>query len=291
LRTTLIGGSYGKPLRRQISKVGDIVETVLLEQDAQAVGTDTDSEPIFAFTNTESRLVTTSIVTTMFMKWEVARHKRGLPALLNHSDCPTSHALIIEAAAATVGAMSAIHESYPDNTINKLHLARLLGLRGPQFVRQWLNGSVLQEWLEQKNLPEDDQRVLRGSFLFGKLLSFLVDHTSDTREALDTVLQAEILRLPFGDAEARIEPVPLAADFEKMAQEAQIANAIGWSIGAVQTVTAMPIVKEAFERIPEGNHAGAFVLWVRGKVTISPEADTLMRVYAQNQGMPLDSKR
>lgn len=260
-RATLRGRKRSPELRAHIEQVPFIINSVLSDHDRAAR---TSDEALFAFRDRESQDIITDIVASVFVQWEVTRYIHELPPLLSADDNENQW-LVAEAAAAVATASSADGFNTLANKNDRTLLTKVIASRGPRFAHQWLNGNIMSQWMDEQEMPPEEQVEMLNVFSTGVRKCFAGGNIGDPLNALarskhnlDEVLTDENIAEHLGWSVDRVSEVftpgirktfavrnmrdPLAAtervkdNLENILTDENIAQELGWSTQKVQEV-------------------------------------------------------
>jgi hypothetical protein len=146
-----------------------------------------DSDAVFAFVDDESREQVASIVQRIFTQWEITFYNNKRDVLLPSKDSQTKW-LVVEAAAAVMAAGTVENEFKLDEDINdRSRLATIIASWGPEFTRQWMDGTILRRWVEEQAIPETEQAEWLEEFTPKLRKYFAINNVSDPLKALSKV--------------------------------------------------------------------------------------------------------
>jgi len=191
-RATRKGGGRPTALAEHIERIPSVVDAILTEQDAAARQDGGDA--IFGFVSKEARDQIGGIVADILVQWEVAYDKAKVAAsegadkrLIVDADSP-NRGLVIETAAAVMEAIT------PENGFDlgktkgdRATAVKLISCWGPEFVRQWSNGKIMEQWADDRQLTPEEKAEMFAIFPPGVRKQFATDYPGDPLAALDLV--------------------------------------------------------------------------------------------------------
>ncbi len=236
---TIKKGSNGDALNELLSAVPSIVTDTLLEHDAVAHSGDADGEAIFSFIDRNTLPGVANTTAQVVKLWEKALWRNGESTVIatSVSDKPAhgsvtderlahwraSRSLITETAAAVLKVLPVfVSNPRKPNQAESRNLARVLANWGPQFVTEWMDGSILSKWLEQQNLTDEQSKEWQDTITPGLRKYIAIGNTVDPLAALDKV----------------------KANLELMTDEV-IADQLGWSIDEAKNIIN-PAIRKHF---------------------------------------------
>jgi len=260
-------GMNGNNLNALLDTLPGNVLTILQEHDRHSRSeSGDDGEAIFSFIDTQQYLPIVADISSMSAKlWEKSlwRNNHGsvvatelvpTPNSTNHSEANdirlahllASKSIVIEAAAAVMQVLP-IFADKPLKPTNdeKVGLARILANWGPQFLTEWMNGSIIDNWLQDKQLSPQEQQQWKDSFTPGIRKYFAVNNISDPLAALDKV-----------------------KDNLELLSDATIAERLGWSQAEVKDAIT-PSIRKHFAVNNISDPLAALDAYVEGELSIN----------------------
>ena len=159
-RATRRGGGRTPALASHLETIPGTVEAVLAGHPEQLASTKTSPE---------EGVIISGIVSAVFTQWEISRAKHGEPMLLGVTEEQTS-ALVTEtvrAASEIIGTVRAY--DVKKNKTDAANVAKLLACWGPEFVKGWFDGTILERWADSHDMSaeerQDWQSLATPSFL------------------------------------------------------------------------------------------------------------------------------
>ena len=227
--------ALGQHLDDLPAMIGDI----LLEHDLAAMD---EGEAIFAFINDKSSEQVGAIVTDIIAQWEIAHDRNKLGVLIEPKDSPSKW-LVIETAAAV---MQTISDGYFDINKNKgdsKTIATIIRSWGPRFAKQWFDGSIIRQWMEAEEIPDNEQREWLEVFTPSIKKRFAVHNINDPLAGLAKVKE----------------------NLEVKLTDEAIAESLGWGVDEVREVFTTSTRKHfAVNNI--NDPLEAVQRWVQGKL-------------------------
>lgn len=232
-RATSLRGTRRTEATRYLDQVPQIVKDILLEHDI-AASDPSGQSALFSFVEYDKGIgvgpnqeFVTNVVSDAVVCWEKVHYKNNRGILLPNKDSEARW-LVIEAAAAVmeIASLPSLRDPTP---INERVITKALTYWGPQFTRNWFNGTAIREWAMSTGAGEQEAEQILETFTPSYLRNFMIDNARDPLAAcvraknnLDTVLS------PGG-----------------------IANLLGWPIETVETIFS-PTVRK---KLAAGNSA------------------------------------
>ena len=186
-RATHRAGRRADVLRNHVNNLPSIVDAILVEHDLAAKSGDGDHDAVFAFADEETRDLVGDIVTDIFTQWEVTHNKNKLDPLLPDAHS-SSKGLVIETAAAVMSiAATGNGFNLRKNKLDRGGIARIIYNWGPEFARQWFNGTIIRQWAEGQQLSTAETDTWLEVFTPSILKHFTINSTTDPLEHLEAV--------------------------------------------------------------------------------------------------------
>ena len=220
------GGRKGEIVDSHFDEIRKIVGAILSNHEKLSRSPEgANGAAIFSFLNPEIQEIVTEITTGAIKNWELALYRNEQPFLLGkdtgHLDDISNErlahlvgmqSLVIETAAAAIESLPAFVENpaKPRKT-EKQDLSKIISNWGPNFVKEWFSGKIIEEHFRQSGLDDAEIREWLNTFTPGMRRYFAVSNITDPMEALDRVKanleslndQAIADRLGWSEEEAR----------------------------------------------------------------------------------------
>jgi len=219
-RQTELSGNRTPEAIHHIGNIPGIVDEILTEHDNTA---NADGEALFAFVDNETEAVVSGIVTDVISKWELASSRRKLDKLVPHEH-HSAKWLVVETAAAVMSAAG------PENGFKiKKHkhdrdmLTKIIAGWGPEFARQWFDGTIINQWMDIEGIKKEDQKDWLNTFTPGMRKRFAGHNFHDPLGALKRA----------------------KTNLETILTDSNIANELGWSEAEVAEIVT-PSMRKHF---------------------------------------------
>ena len=219
-------GRKGEIIDSHFDEIPKIVGAIISDHEKLSRSPEgANGAAIFSFLNPEIQEIVTEITTGAIKNWELALYRNKQPFLLGvsneHLDDISNErlahlvgmqSLVIETAAAAIESLPAFVEvpTKPTKT-EKEDLSKIISNWGPNFVKEWFSGKIIEEHFRQSGLDDAEIREWLNTFTPGIRRRFAVGNITDPMEALDRVKanleslndQAIAERLDWSEEEAR----------------------------------------------------------------------------------------
>ena len=193
-----------------LDQLPDIIDRILSEHDDLSRQDEPGKEAIFSFIDSRSRKLVTSITTDIFSQWEIAQMRNtGEPILINQDS--SARRLVIETAAAVMQVTMKMKEHNLDIKMKSAQKAitKMVASWGPKMARQWMDGTIINKWMEEEGLSQEERTTWRDTFTPGLRLHFAVRNFVDplgavrrVKQHLETTLSDQSLAAELGIDEA-----------------------------------------------------------------------------------------
>ena len=180
-RITNRGGVRTEILNNHLSKLPTLIDHMLVEHDLSAKLGD---EAVFAFANNEARQTVSEIVCDIFTQWEVTHNRNNLHPLINESNSNAKW-LVIETAAAIMSSGTKDNNFNLSRANDKQQIAKLISSWGPKFIKQWFNGTIINQWLDNQHLTDIEKQQWQEIFSPSLRKHFAVSNISDPLKAME----------------------------------------------------------------------------------------------------------
>jgi hypothetical protein len=136
----------------------------------------------------------------IFRQWNITRERLGQQPLLTSVDSPNVP-LVFEAAMAVSKVIRDNNFDIENHLVDRQLVTKLVSCWGPEFSRQWLNGSILEAWIQARNISEEEAHHVRHYLSRAALADTVRAYTSHPISALDLKRQKlELARSQAGQA-------------------------------------------------------------------------------------------
>jgi hypothetical protein len=198
-------GRNGDDLNGLLNSVPSKVNAILTEHDIHASSGEDNGEAIFSFINPELSLHHVSDVTSNVMAyWEKALYRNNYKSIFGDSksaegvredekslrlaNYQSTKSLVLETAAAVMQVMPLWSEKpFNPSAAEKNKLALVLANWGPKFFTEWMNGTILRNWINQNAISDDDADAYQELFSPSNLKRFAINNISNPLDAFDKV--------------------------------------------------------------------------------------------------------
>ena len=190
-RITERGGRRSEDLQEHIAELPKLIDTILIEHDLRAMD---DGEAIFSFVDDKSRDLVNPIVTGVFTKWEVTYSRNKLEPLLPSSDS-SSRWLVIETASAVMQIIGENQQIFDlrKNKRDEDNMIKIISSWGPRFAKQWFDGTILQQWMDENEIQETEQNEWLEIFTSSIRKYFAVYNINDPLSACKDWIEGIII--------------------------------------------------------------------------------------------------
>jgi len=195
-------GLRGEIVDSHFDEIPKIVEAILSNHEKLSRSPEgANGAAMFSFLNPEIQEIVTEITTGAIKNWELALFRNEQPFLLRvsneHLDDISNErlahlvgmqSLVIETAAAVMESLPAFikNPAKPTKT-QKEDLSKIISNWGPNFVKEWFSGKIIEEHFRQSGLDDAEIREWLDTFTPGMLRYFAVGNINNPMEALDRV--------------------------------------------------------------------------------------------------------
>ncbi len=191
-------------LRNLLDTVPSKVATILTEHDELARSATDSNEAIFSMIDPTDTLNNVSDITSCVIGiWEKALFKNSEEPIFSKSKdkiseetdkrvrlvhFQTPESLVIETAAVVMQVLPIWSETpFNPSKADKTNLAQILANWGPGFLKQWMDGTILNKWIEKQSIADTEAQEYNEIFTPGLLKHFVINNISDPLAILDKV--------------------------------------------------------------------------------------------------------
>jgi DNA-directed RNA polymerase specialized sigma subunit len=197
-------GRTGDDLALLLDNVPGTVQEILTYH--QHASSQEDGNAVFGLLYPEVALpIVTGITTRIMTLWEKALYRHGEPSMLTTKRDATgdlskeqsgerlahllaSQQLVVETAAAVVQVLPLwVKDLYKPSKNSEDGVAKILASWGPQFLTEWMNGTIIGKWLDTMQLSEAERQDWNELFNDSTKKRFAVGNISDPLKALGRV--------------------------------------------------------------------------------------------------------
>lgn len=200
-------GARGGRLTRRLNTVPEAVANTLKRHEDHARSETDDNNAIFGLTHPEETLpILTHITSETIKLWEAAlyRNNRAPLTLLDEETAPSKDeheatdahqthlqsydSLITETAGAVLQVLPVwAKDPYKPSKTEQKNLSMVLANWGPRFLTEWMNGSIITEWLRQQNATEEEIIEWQAVFTPSIRKRLIVSYVDSPLDALGKV--------------------------------------------------------------------------------------------------------
>ena len=195
-------GRGGEIIESHFDEIPKIVGAILSNHEKLSRSPEgANGAAIFSFLNPEIQEIVTEITTGAIKNWELALYRNKQPFLLGvsneHLDDISNErlahlvgmqSLVIETAAAAIESLPAFVEDPTKPTKSeKEKVSKLISNWGPNFVKEWFSGKIIEEHFRQSGLDDAEIQEWLDTFTPGIRRHFAVGNINNPMEALDRV--------------------------------------------------------------------------------------------------------
>lgn len=246
-RATHRSGSRTIELQDHLAHLPTTIATILDEHEASAHAGD---EALFSFIDQDSREAVEGVVNTVFTQWEVTRARNGQEPLVTNAESSVKW-FVLETAAAVME-VSGPRQSFniTRSAGDAKNLAKVLAVRGPRFITQWFDGTIMTEWMNEQSITPEEQAETRKLFTTAMLKRIAVHNISDPLGALERT----------------------RTHLQETLTDENIALYLGWSTADAHKLFPSK-VRKCLAVSNMADPLKACRAWVRGELSIEPRTD------------------
>ena len=195
-------GAKGETVNSHFDEIPKIVELILSDHERLSRTPEgSNGAAIFSFLSPEAQAIVSEITTGAIKNWELALYRNEQPFLLTNTNENIDYidserlAHLVGMQSTVIETAAAILEVLPEFVNNpmkptkteKEDLSKLISNWGPNFVREWFNGTIIEKHFRQSGLEDTEIKEWLNTFSPGLRRHFAVGNINNPMEALDRV--------------------------------------------------------------------------------------------------------